>query len=133
MQFNDRLIHRSDAIGAAAVAVTDAAQQLSRTVHGTTSAAIPTPTAYGLLFQVKLMLRYIRSITEYLPTGLRACLTETEPSVDATTRQAQHELAIQIDLATTELAALTATLRHAIDRTAAIQAAVDHQGTHEHP
>ncbi len=123
----EALGHRTDAIGAAAIAVTEATHVLSRFLHSTDSGAIPVDTAYGLLFHNQMLLHYIASITDNLPSGLHSSVEEPRHNVHEMSGKAQRNLHAQIDIIAKELKTLTEALATAIAHAEATQTMVDVQ------
>ncbi len=115
---------------AAAVAASDAAQEFARNANGTYGRVMAAPMVYSLLGDIKLTLWRLREVTEYLPQGVAASLTDPNLAVydrDLYTG-ADRGADAQAQVAAQHLAAASRALRLAADSTEAAQVALNSQG-----
>lgn len=114
----------------AAVVTSDAAQEFARAANGTYGHVMAAPMVYSLLGDIKLTLWRLREVTNYLPRGVAASLTDPRLAVyDRDLYTGDHrDPEAQAQLAAEHVAAASRALRRAAEHAEAAQVALNSQG-----
>lgn len=111
----------------------EATEQIARAANGNSIRVLPAPAVYELLGNVKVILWHLREAAEYLPRGLAHSLSDGAIEVydrDPGTGE-PRDAAVQVQIASDELAELVASLTAAARAAEAAQTAINSQGYRE--
>ncbi len=130
-----QLTEANDMMRKVALKASDAAEDLARVANGNRERVIPAPTAYDLLGELKVLLWYLKEVTDYMPTGIQAA--QGDPRLDVYDRDvatgADRDPVAQATLAAHRLRDLSAALDHAATAAEAAQTALNGQGYEVRP
>lgn len=126
----DQLIEQFEITSNVALNFRDSAEALARNANGTRSHIMPAPTAYELLGQLKLALRLLSEVTDFLPQGLQNSLAN--PNITTTDRDfltgGARDPEESVNLASQALIQLSAALVAAATCAESAQGALNSQG-----
>ena len=121
------LVHNDQAIDDYGAAVAAACQDLARVANGCRCAVIPAPTAWTLLSHVRVGLRHLEEVLDYLPGGLKRSLSD--PTIVVTDADDRDPVK-SIDLAVDALEPALNQVGDVLTRLEAAQAAIGAQSWH---